>query len=149
MDQRRSLDFTDFDAIQADVEKLLNGHRTVGTWTLPEILSHLSKAMRLTMRGAKETPPPPTPEQDEQRKAFFETRQISAGRVLPTALLEPSSDHSAEEAVQTLKDVLERFRKYDGLFNAHPVMGPLTHDEWIQFHCVHCAHHLSFAHPTT
>lgn len=37
----------------------------------------------------------------------------------------------------------------DGPFVNHPVLGALTKDEWTQFHCMHCAHHLSFAVPQT
>ena len=29
----------------------------------------------------------------------------------------------------------------------HPFFGPLTRAEWTRLHCIHCAHHLSFALP--
>ena len=43
--------------------------------------------------------------------------------------------------------MIERFRSSPGPFDAHPLVGRMTPRQWEQFHCVHCAHHLSFALP--
>ncbi|MEJ7639889.1 MAG: DUF1569 domain-containing protein, partial [Singulisphaera sp.] len=29
----------------------------------------------------------------------------------------------------------------------HPLFGSMSRDEWIRYHAIHCAHHLSFVWP--
>ena len=53
---------------------------------------------------------------------------------------------AATEA-EALREAIGRFASTTGPFPAHPVLGPLTKEEWTRFHCLHCAHHLGFARP--
>jgi hypothetical protein len=36
---------------------------------------------------------------------------------------------------------------FSGRFDEHPLLGRLSPSQWERFHCLHCAHHLSFAVP--
>jgi len=149
MPERRALDFDRIDAIMPDVDRLLNGHATAGQWTLGQILDHLAKTIRLTTRAShgEGLPTPPTPEQDAARRDFFRARTISTGRQVPTRLLLPDADANPHVAAESLRAALDRLYPYEGPFPTHPFLGPLNRDEWLQFHCIHCAHHLSFALP--
>ena len=46
---RRTLRFNSLDEVMPEVERLLKGHSTVGTWSLAQICRHLSTVMRQYM----------------------------------------------------------------------------------------------------
>lgn len=148
MTGRRPLDFDRIDAIPADVDRLLEGHTTAGRWTLGEICDHLARAVRVTLRG-KVTGAPSTPEQDEARRRFFAARALPEGMSLPIAILEPEPGIDPREAAESLRGALTRLAEHGDPWPNHPALGALTGDEWRQFHCIHCAHHLGFVHPST
>jgi len=43
---RRTLRYESLDEVMPDVERLLEGHTTVGTWSLAQICRHLATVMR-------------------------------------------------------------------------------------------------------
>ncbi|MFO0891604.1 MAG: DUF1569 domain-containing protein [Isosphaeraceae bacterium] len=145
MRQRRSLDFQSLGEVLPDVERLLEGHETVGRWTLGQILEHLSTAIRLSLL------PPGDPSagrgSEALRKRFFERRRFPEGAEAPHPRLIPNADAEPRQAAADLRDAIGRWDSTTGPFPEHPLLGTLTKDEWHQFHCIHCAHHLSFAIP--
>jgi hypothetical protein len=149
MPERRTLDFVQIDQIMPDVERLLDGHTTAGCWTLGQICDHLARGITLTLRKPRgdATAPEPTREQEDNRRLFFRARSFPEGVALPSRLLEPTADLDPRAAAETLRSALDRLASYDSPFPAHPLLGPLTRDEWVAFHCIHCAHHLSFVLP--
>ena len=146
MPGRRALDFDRIGAIMPDVDRLLEAHTTAGRWTLGEICDHLARAIRLTILG-RVRPDPATPEQEKARRAFFRDRAFPEGRALPVAALTPDPGIDPYAAAESLRESLDRLEAFEGPWPTHRILGPLSRDEWFQFHCVHCAHHLSFAHP--
>src|SRR5262249_17847808 len=54
---RRSLTFASLDEVMPDVDRLLEGHTTVGNWSLGQICSHLARAMNGTVDGFPEKAP--------------------------------------------------------------------------------------------
>jgi Protein of unknown function (DUF1569) len=119
------------------------GHETVGQWSLGQICNHLATAVRLTVEV------PPTPSHRPSRRRFAVGSSGRAGspmalRPLIPSLL-PETGPDARTEADALREVLRRFAMSDGPFVNHPVLGALTKDEWTQFHCMYCAHHLSFA----
>jgi hypothetical protein len=52
---------------------------------------------------------------------------------------------AAEEAAG-LAEAIARFSAHSGIVAEHPMMGRFSKERWGRFHCVHCAHHLSFVH---
>ena len=48
MPERRMLDFASMDEIMPDVARLLEGHSTIGQWTLAQILHHLATSTATT-----------------------------------------------------------------------------------------------------
>jgi hypothetical protein len=149
MPERRVLDFERVDQIMPDVERLLDGHATAGRWTLGQICDHLTRGIVLTLRSPRgdATAAEPTHEQEVNRSLFFRTRSYPEGVPLPSPRLSPSADLDPRAAAEALRSALDRLTAYEGNFPAHPLLGPLTRDEWVAFHCIHCAHHLSFAVP--
>jgi hypothetical protein len=146
MAKRRDLEFTSLDEVMPEVERLLAGHVTVGAWSLGQICHHLATAIRLTLDAPirqRET----TRDQDVARRLFFRSGKFPDGMQAPIAALVPPADRDAHTEADGLRAELQRFLKADGRLPAHPRLGPMTKDEWTQFHCMHCAHHLGFAVP--
>jgi Protein of unknown function (DUF1569) len=146
MTRRRTLDYDRIDAIMPDVNRLLEGHTTAGNWTLGEICDHLTRAIRRTLSNP---PPigPATPEQEEARRKFFRDRVVPQGIPITVPELIPDPAIDPRTAAEGLRDALASLEASEGPWPNHRLLGPLTRDEWFQFHCAHCAHHLSFAHP--
>jgi len=145
---RRELDLRDFDALIAELDRLLaSGYDRTGQWDLAAICRHLNIAMTMTMDGFKFKAPlvfrilgPMV------RGSFFRTRKIKPGLKAPSGtLFESAGDDAA--AVAQFKATIERFRGFGPINVAHPFMGQLTTDQWHDFHLIHASHHLSFLVP--
>lgn len=131
-----------------DVDRLLAGHSTVGTWTLGQICNHLATVIRYSVVGYP----------DRMPWLFRQTigrvarsRTLKAGRIpegikVPQRYL-PSPGLDDRVETEELRATIALFDSAEGPPPSHPILGPLTRAEWARFHCVHCAHHLSFAWP--
>jgi hypothetical protein len=143
---RRHLAFDRIEAIMPEVDRLLAGHVTVGQWTLGAICDHLAKSINLTL----DMPPadaPPTRKQSVYRRLFFRSPGFPEGQAIPLSTQVPEPDADPITASKALRNALARLIARSGPFPAHPVLGPMTRDEWLHFHARHAAHHLSFAVP--
>jgi hypothetical protein len=144
--ERRRVAFDRIEAIMPEVDLLISGHETVGKWTLGAICDHLAKTINLSL----DSPPAvasATREQAVYRRLFFRAKAFPEGQTPPLAVQMPTSDVNLADSVDSLHNALARLAAHDGPFAAHPVLGPLTRDEWHLFHARHAAHHLSFAIP--
>src|SRR5688500_5529633 len=150
MAARRKLQFATLDEVMPDVERLLGGHVTVGQWTLGQILNHLATSIGMSMDGTPEKFSWPV------RRMFGPVaRQLSFAlgwmpaqvRVQETYL--PRAGLTADSEAETLRAAIARFEQFTGEFDEHPLLGRFSPDQWRRFHCLHCAHHLSFALPTS
>jgi len=139
------LDFASMDEIMPDVERLLQGHSTAGGWTLGQILYHLATSVRLTTLGRAGAPAGQASE--EFRRRFFGSRRFPEGLEAPHARLIPPADADVHVQKEALQEAIARYTSATGPFPGHPLLGALSKEEWSQFHCIHCAHHLGFAIP--
>ena len=145
---RRKLSFASLDDVMPDVERLLLGHTTVGRWSLGQILHHLELGIRLPMEVV------PVKFSWPVRRLFgpvalrlsFWMRWIPEGVRVPELYLPPPDRDATQEAV-SLRAAINRFESHVGQFDEHPLLGRLSRAQWERFHCLHCAHHLSFATP--
>jgi Protein of unknown function (DUF1569) len=145
---RRTLKFTSIDEIMPDVERLLEGHTTVGTWSLAQICRHLSTAMRRIVDLPASTPYDTSQFVSEERK-----REVLSSGLLPEGMpapqvIQPTETLSEREEADGLRAALAYYRASSGPVVPHRIFGPLTKDEWDRLQLIHCAHHLSFAIPT-
>jgi hypothetical protein len=146
--KRRKLAFAGLGEVMPDVERLLAGHTTVGRWTLGQICNHLATTIGMSMEGVPQKAPwlvRRTVGVLIRRLMLWRGRipeNVQVPRVyLPGPELDPAREANA------LRVALERFATFDGPFDEHPLAGPMTPAQWERFHCIHCAHHLSFAVP--
>jgi Protein of unknown function (DUF1569) len=147
---RRPLTFDTLDRVMPDVDRLMAGHTTVGNWTLGQICNHLTIGLIGSIDGMDLR----VPWVLRKLVAPLVLRRIlSAGSMgegvkVPPALL-PKSEVDDRAEVEALRAALQMFAAHSGPMAAHPFFGTLTRVQHERLSCIHCAHHLSFAIPTT
>ncbi len=144
---RRSISFKTFDEIMPDVERLLDGHSTVGNWSLAQICCHLATVMRRVVDLPASTPQDPSQwVGEEQKRQVLESGHVPEGMPGPQEVI-PSHTLGEREEAEGLRQAIAHYRASSGPVIAHRRFGPLTRDEWDRIQLIHVAHHLSFAVP--
>ena len=144
---RRALTFDSLDRVMPDVDRLLAGHTTVGTWTLGQICNHLTTTLTWTVDGYPKLAP------------WFVRKTIGP------LVLSPFSERAASPRESSCPAVPARagprrvrrggspssrtlaFRRPLRPAQRSPDGRPDPAADWERFHCIHCARHLSFALP--
>jgi hypothetical protein len=145
---RRTLAFDSLDRVMPDVDHLLEGHATVGNWSLSQVCNHLAKMMISSVEGFPEMAP------WVLRKSIgpiIIRRLVKNGRFpegikLSDVYLPTRCDDARAEA-EALRATLSLFSAHTGTFAEHSLGAKLSRREWERLHCIHCAHHLSFVLP--
>ena len=147
MPGRRTLDFDRIDAIMPDVDRLLEGHTTVG----PMVARHDLRPPREGRPGRRSTAEVTAaaldPRAGRGAPPVLRRPRDPQGRAVPIPILEPDPEADGHEAAEMLRDALAASMPARAPGRTTRRLGPLGRDEWRQFHAIHCAHHLSFAHP--
>jgi hypothetical protein len=149
MSARRPLGFGSLSEVMPEVDRLLEGHRTVGNWSLGQICNHLAGALIYSVEGYPVKVPWLIRKTLGRRfkREFFRTEQMREGIKLPENFVpRPGLDARAE--AEALRAALTMYSAHTGPMADHPMFGPLSRAEWTRLHCVHSAHHLSFALPS-
>ena len=128
-----------------------------GKWSIAEILEHLSLSYTgttIVFNRCKEAGQPSArvPTAKDRAAAFLVTRlgylpsgrqaprsTVPKGRAPEQVLSEIVRDISAMEC--SIEECEELFGRGKKLVD-HPILGPLSADEWRRFHCIHGRHHL-------
>lgn len=144
---RRTLRYASLDEVMPDVERLLQGHTTVGHWSLAQICRHLGTVMRRVVDLPASTPQDPSKwVGEEQKRQVLESGSIPEGLpALPEIL--PSEALGESEEAEGLRQAIAYYKASPGPVIPHRLFGPLTKAEWDQLQLIHIAHHLSFAIP--
>ena len=146
---RRTLSYRSLDEAMLDVERLREGHTTVGHWSLAQICRHLSTVMRRVVDLPASTPHDPS-----QWVAEGEKRRVLESGVLPEGLpgppeIMPNETLTEHEEAEGLRAAIAHYRASPGPAIPHRIFGRLTRAEWDRLQLIHLAHHLSFAIPAT
>ena len=131
-----------------DVDRLLEGHTTVGKWTLGQICNHLTGAVTSTVDGFRFKAPwiiRKTVGPLLVRRILKKSR-FPEGAPLPKKY-QPKPGHDDRAEAEALRAAIRLLAAHTGEYAAHPLGGKLSGPEWERFHCIHCAHHLSFVLP--
>lgn len=144
---RRALNFGSFDEVMPDVERLLEGHTTVGNWSLAQICRHLAAILRRHVDLPATTAFDPSHRvSEEQKRRMLESGVLPGSIDAPPGAV-PETARGEREEAENLRAAIAYYRASPGPAIAHRIFGPLTRDEWDRFELVHLAHHLSFAVP--
>jgi hypothetical protein len=143
---RRELQFHSQDEVLADAQRLAAGHtRTLGNWSLGQILSHLARSVEAAIDGTLPRPPWWLAWVIRGLKQRFLTKPMPAGFQLPRRraenLLPPAT--STAEGLAQLQAAVARMRR-EGIVHPHPAFGVMTAHEWDQLFLRHAELHLSF-----
>jgi hypothetical protein len=145
---RRTLRFTSLDAMLADAEQLVaSPHtKTLGNWPLSQLLTHLALAMNSSIDGISARAPWFIRMLAPAIKRRILARGMSPGFKLPARVETEFFPEAAssQEALETFRSAVGRVRG-EKMTAIHPVLGRVTHDEWMQLHLRHAELHLSFA----
>lgn len=147
---RRRLRFADWNEMLLDAERLVAspGARTLGNRPLDQLLTHLAFAVNGSIDGLAERGAwhlrliGPLVKKRALRDGFpagFRAPVKSELRAFPPG-------RSPLEALEALRAAVRR-TETETMSAAHPYLGKLTHDEWLQFHLRHAELHLSFVVP--
>jgi len=146
---RRELTFQSLQDVLADVERLVASPstRTLGNWSLAELLNHLTMTMNNSIDGFQLK----APFIIRLLGPFFKKtalKKISPGIKLPkaaeAAAYPPST--SLQQSLQDFRRAIQRTMMED-MEAAHPAFGRMNNEEWTQLHLRHSEMHLSFAVP--
>ncbi|MBS0206881.1 MAG: DUF1569 domain-containing protein [Planctomycetes bacterium] len=147
---RRTLKFSGLDDVLHDAEQVaLQPGKTVGNWSVAQILEHLSKSIQAGFEGP------------EVRAPWFVrwiiapmirermlSRGMPAGFALPKKMnhFMPGTDADVQHSLQNLRTWINRL-KSDSPTVGHLAFGKLSHADWIRLHTRHGELHLSFIVP--
>jgi hypothetical protein len=148
---RRQLRFDSLDDVPPDVDRLLLGHRTLGRWSLAQICNHLAAAIDCTIDGFPDDVVPSIVRKTlgaPLLAVVLATGRITEGAPLP-ARYRPVPDLDPANEADRLRRAIARFHAAPEPLAPHPLFGRMSHDRWRRYHCIHCAHHLSFVNPVT
>lgn len=147
---RRAVVLNSLDDVMPEVERLLGGHSTVGKWSLGQICSHLAQAIHFTIDGFPPEARLPWPIRATLGR-FLLWRILRTGRFTERMPMprkyKPAPGLDAVAEAEALRAALRRLKTHSGPLAEHPLRGVVTRTVWERFHCIHCAHHLSFANP--
>lgn len=153
MPQRRTLKFTTWDEVIADINALSGGYSQAGKWNLEQTLLHLDDWLGFPMDGF---PPAPL----LVRAMMGVVRKLAGARMLRTILSQGkmkdgiptasntvhaagATDNSAAAVAKTLATI-DRFRNHTGPIQTSPIFGDMDKETAQQLQFIHFAHHLSW-----
>jgi hypothetical protein len=125
-------------------------------WSVTEIVEHLTRAYSGTakgfercLEGNKSLAGAATIAQGVRQFVVIELGYFPEGReapkhILPTGTLDlPTVLDAVRRDLDRLDDAAARTRQAlgTGKMLDHPILGPMTIDQWLKFHVVHSRHH--------
>jgi len=148
MAERRALSFSDLDEVMPEVDRLLEGHTTTGRWSLGQICNHLGTWIQYSVEEFPEQAPWLLRQTvgTMARRRVLDTGVMPEGIKLPEKYL-PKPDLDSRAEAEALRATIRLFVSHSGRLADHPLFGSMSRDEWIRYHAIHCAHHLSFVWP--
>lgn len=148
---RRTLRFETLDDLVADARAVaLRPHRATGNWNASQILLHVAGLIAHANRGSELRMPAPVRVLGRAIKlSGVWKRPIPAGIKAPPSLMAQNDANAAvpaEEAFATLEREVAEARARP-MSHPSPLLGKLTHEEWVTVHCRHAELHFSFLKP--
>ena len=147
--ERRRLHFASTDELLADAERLAAApHRTLGQWSLGQILAHLAMFINGSLDGFGFEMPWAMRLLARPMRRRFLRKPPPAGIRFPkraASVLDPPQV-DPQQGLTMLREAAARL-KHEPQRHPSPVFGELSVEEWNQLHCRHAELHLGFAVP--
>lgn len=146
--------FRSIEELKADLDAIEQAHAagrltTTGNWSAGQILEHCSIIMRSSFDGFEAKAPLPI---RIVGSLFFKPRlsnpkaQMKPGFQLPkkASSVLPREQVSVEEGLSQMREQLARLDRGERMTQDSPVLGKMTHEQWIAMHLNHCRMHCGF-----
>ncbi len=148
VNRRRKLTFSTMADILEDIEYLDSGDppQATGNWTSAQIVQHVAKVIGYSIDGFPVQKGPLLLRMVLRvMKHRVLTKPMQPGIMFPHrfGFLAPDSAVTWDEAVDTLRRNIGRVAS-DQMKHPSPILGKLTSEQWVQFHCRHAQMHFSF-----
>jgi hypothetical protein len=153
--KKRTLKFTDFDEMMADVRGLMDqGYVSYGNWTLGQVCSHVADWMRFPLDGFPRAPLPIRAMMWVMKKTVGPgmKRKILADGFksgMPTApeTVAKPDEMTDQQGAEKLQETIGRLMSYEGELKPSPLFGPMDKETLINVSLLHAEHHLGFLEP--
>ena len=147
---RRTLRFECFDDVMAEAERVTcQPMRSLGNWSVGEILDHLARSVQESFAGSASPAPwfARTLIAPFLKRSML-TKGLPAGFQLPPTMsaFQPRPLIAAEAALEDLRAATARLMT-ESPVKPHAFFGRLTHAEWTNLHLRHAELHLGFLIP--
>lgn len=151
-------DYNSIDELKAELDRIEASHqagtlKVTGNWSAGKIFDHCSKPMKLAFDGFFD-------EQGKPIKFPFYIRffgvfllkpmlgrsHMKPGIKLPAAAssMLPADDCTFEQGIEALREQLARMDHGETMTAKSPLLGKMTHKQWVLMHIDHCRMHFGF-----
>lgn len=150
---KRQLKFTCMNCLKGELDRIEQAHAqgelvTTGNWSAGQIFSHCAIFFRCSFDGFPSRAPGLV---RFVARMLFKKKAIS-GKPMPSgfqlpkqaSFMLPAPDVSFEEGLADLRAQVARLDAGEKFEQPSPLLGPLTHEEWVKLHLAHCMMHLGF-----
>jgi hypothetical protein len=145
---RRELKLNSFKDLEDELDKIEKAtelRKTVGVWSVYQILQHMTDMLHNSMHGFP--------------KLQFKLFRITLGKFIYNKIINSGEmrqgypnasapakreDAPIQPAIQRLKSMITEFENFNGHMAMHPFFDKLNKDEWTKLHLIHFSLHLSF-----
>ncbi len=150
---RRIVKFTCIGCLSADLNAVQHAHdrgtmTVLGNWSAGQILQHCAKLIQFALDGFPSKAPWIVRFLFTTflKKRALKDIPMDPGMNLPkqAAFMLPSDDVSFDQGMQDMRDVVARLKAGNRMEQPSPILGELTHDQWMGMVLRHCAMHHSF-----
>ncbi|MFG0293816.1 MAG: DUF1569 domain-containing protein [Phycisphaerales bacterium JB050] len=150
---KRDLKFTCMNCLKDELGRLEQANTkgelvTTGNWSAGQILSHCAIFMRCSFDGFPSRAPARL---RVIARLMFKKKAVSgapmpSGFQLPkqASFMLPAPEVPFEQGMGELREQVARLDAGEQFSHPSPVLGPLTHEEWVKLHLAHCMMHLGF-----
>ncbi len=153
--QRRTLQFHTLHEILRDAEQLgavtsETGEAICadGNWTPAQIVEHVTFFIDGAIDGFDFTAPLIIRIMGKFFRNSILNKPLKPGVKLPASMdvVLPDPQTTWEDAVSALRDAVRRIDSGERMTQPSPLLGAMTHEDWVKLHCRHAEMHFSFMH---
>ena len=147
---RRTLRYDSMAAILADVNAITAAPvRSLGRWTPAQNIDHVRRVITLSRQGGDVRVPFVFRLLGRLLKKRVLTSMPKAGFKIPSGadFFVPPDDITLDEALRLFRDEMTLADRPGAMTHPSPLLGPMSHDDWVELHCRHAELHFGFLVP--
>ncbi len=145
-------DYQSLEDLAAEVDRIEAAYKagtlqTTGGWSAGQIMQHTAKLMGFSIDGFEASAPLVIRILGTLVfKPLLGRSHMKPGIKLPASArsLLPADEVSTDDGIQAMRTVLGRIENGERMTHKSPVLGKMTHDQWVLLHLDHCRLHFGF-----